>query len=161
MNRIRKSTTKSKFVFDPYYALVDIMSNLSTQEYEGCCGSRIIFGFPEATTREIVRDIQHEWEDRYTEFKMNPDAPFLPSKRLTEQECLDLLIKDLDQEFPELSTGLLYSCILNQDQKWLIPYLENKGFRVVSDNTINKETGNKLFMLVWDKMPAKLKKRRF
>lgn len=145
---------KTNFVFNED-DIDDILCNyewwVEDQEFGNCCGATILSGFPEVDFDDLVRDIYTEFDDQLHVFKQDYDPPYSIPRKPSKAKILELFEKRLIKVLPLFSSGHIWSCILNDTQSWMIPLFKKKGFRVVSDNVTNKGTGNKLFVLIYDK----------
>lgn len=146
-----------KFVFDSHFD--DDASSPDSYSFEGCCGAAIWAEFAEDSLDYRRRMWKSEWVgqvDYWYEENHYSKRPKMPSDSWFEKEIL----KQTDSEWcghPGLTLrdGHVYMCILIASQLWLKPLLVKRGFRLVSDRTVNAETGNKLYMFLRDPVSKK------
>ena len=141
------------------------------EDFIGCCGAEILYGFPSVrlNNKQSLKDIKEHWQeyaDNYVEEWAETDAerkqikPKIPSDAEFNQ-----MIKEYSEvKFGKFNDGHIYVIILNEQQKGLFPTLKESGFRLVSDRTVNKNTGNRLYVFLRDHLtpkPKVLKKSAF
>lgn len=162
-----------KTVAHKFMSEVNFHVEPDTNDFRGCCGATILFDFNhEETISEDLRDelesyLEEQSLGHVTDFQEYYDThadPYFP----TQKEMLDFVLSyKIILDLPMLSEGHLYTCILNCDQLHIEEALKERGFRLVSDSVRNSNTGNKLYMYVYEgkskpvKKPTLVRKSKF
>lgn len=132
--------------------------------FEGCCGATIYFGFPQVYLNDLIFGVQDYYRDIVQDFLTNYPEAKRP-KTPTDKQFKDLILECVKRRARvNLRSGHLFFVILSEPQKWCRQFLTPQGFRLVSDKTINSNTGNRLYVYLYDavdKKPKRLKKRVF
>lgn len=145
--------TTKKFVYVPCFD----ESYLDISEFPDCCGAEILSSF------NSHENYLPDWNDQvYDWMDDNPTAkrPKEPSKKFFQE----LHKKAVAQSISRSDKGTITFAILAEFQYYLKPVLLAKGFREISDRTVNARTSNRLHIFLRDiRTPKgkKLKKRRF
>lgn len=133
-------------------------------EFEGCCGASIYFGFPQSTLKQLIDGVKESWYEHVSSFldrTPNSKEPKTP----TDKQLEDLIVTCVkNRTRVNLRSGHLFFVILSEPQKWCSQFLTPQGFRLVSDKTVNANTGNRLYVYLYDKenkKPKPMKKRFF
>lgn len=104
--------------------------------YQACCGAGIIWGFHHSVPGNVATDAH-----------------------------VDNLVFYLRTTCKiEKVTGYIHTCILIEDQLWAQPTLEDYGFRLASDKTVNSNSNHRLYFFIRDPetpKPKPVKKSAF
>lgn len=160
-----------KFQYDNDDALDYILNNSGSVkciEFNYCCGASIIANFPEISKIEFSRKLRDtfasQWDDYVEDFyglrKHRPNKPSYPNLN----EIIEGYVLSSVEKSMKIRSGHLYFVILNETQSWIGQYLKKKDFRLVSDRTVNRNSGQRLFVYLRDPLDPKgkaVKKRTF
>lgn len=123
-------------------------------DFAGCCGAKILTGFCEDRKSYIISLIKDQINDDLNDHFYNGQHSYkIPNKFRypTSDRILEKFLQStIDSWMPDFKNGTLYFVILNIVQSWIGPYLKKHGFRLVSDRTVNANSGNRLYVWLRD-----------
>lgn len=156
----------SKFVFNPDWRDFNGSIDPDCSEVEYCCGAFEVGGITEDSVVSLRQCLKDQWhEDKQYWLDNDFDILFDKTPRTPSNAYFDKLLKDkFAKNFPELYLGTVYFMILIEPQLWVKSVIVRKGFRLVSDRTVNSNSKNRLYVFIRDPVTpkgSKLKSKRF
>jgi hypothetical protein len=155
--------TKDKYDIGKNYDIVSFLlgknlifkNHLVPSELTYCCGMSEWGRFLE----ENLAVLYHKVNESYKYFC---DSRELKYNKISQQTIkriyFDYLKDKFNSDVP--SKGHITIATLINDQLWIAPCLRELGFRLVSSRTVNSNSGNRLYVYMYDPLTPRNKKSK-